>query len=203
MYILKRSPVLAFLGLLSFWVVIFLIPVAAFGITLSWERPNSGAITGYHIYYGPAGTNYLSSPKIIIDTPDETQCQITDLESGQTYEFTAISIDSTNQRESDFSPVISYTVPEFYSISAGVEGNGAVTIDSLTGIHQNVEFNCGETVEMTAVPDKGYTFICWEENGEVVSRERQYTFTAECDRNLTATFRKVNLTAVLMLLLDE
>jgi hypothetical protein len=52
------------------------------------------------------------------------------------------------------------------------------------------------------VPDKGYTFICWKENGEVVSRQKQYTFTAESDRTLTAIFRKVNLTAVMMLLLD-
>jgi hypothetical protein len=180
----------------------FLIPATALGITLSWQRPDAPDITGYHIYYGPSGTNYRSAPRVIIDSPDQTQCQITDLEPGTTYEFTATSVDSINNRESDFSPIISYTVPEFCSICAEVEGEGGVMIDSNVGVHENVTYSYGETVEMTAVPDKGYTFICWKENGEVVSRQKQYTFTAESDRTLTAIFRKVNLTAVMMLLLD-
>gem|GEM_PF-2380858 len=180
----------------------FLIPATALGITLSWQRPDSQAVTGYHIYYGSAGTNYRYDPKIIIDSPDQTQCQITGLQPGTTYEFTATSVDSINNRESDFSPALSYTVPEFCSICAGVEGEGGVMIDSNVGIHENLTYSYGEIVEMTAVPDDGYTFIYWKENGEVVSRQKQYTFTAESDRTLTATFRKVNLTAVMMLLLN-
>ena len=47
-------------------------------------------------------------------------------------------------------------------------------------------FAVGETVTLTAVPNTDYTFVNWTENGNVVSEEAVYTFTANGNRNLIA-----------------
>ena len=44
----------------------------------------------------------------------------------------------------------------------------------------------GETVTLTVVPNTDYTFVNWTENGNVVSEEAVYTFTANGNRNLIA-----------------
>ncbi len=62
----------------------------------------------------------------------------------------------------------------------------------------------GSEVTVTATPTPGYIFINWTENGTVVSKQAEYTFTVTGDRELVALFREVkNLPGVLMLLLDD
>ncbi|MCQ2308237.1 MAG: InlB B-repeat-containing protein [Bacteroidales bacterium] len=46
----------------------------------------------------------------------------------------------------------------------------------------------GTQVTATATPNAHYTFVNWTENGNVVSTDATYTFTATGDRNLTANF---------------
>lgn len=46
----------------------------------------------------------------------------------------------------------------------------------------------GASVSLTAVPNEGYKFVSWQENGQVVSSDRVYTFTASENRVLTALF---------------
>ncbi len=60
-------------------------------------------------------------------------------------------------------------------------------------------------VTLTAVPNDGYRFLHWRENGAIVSRTAEYSFLAEDGRNLTAHFAEVGtlLPGVLMLLLDD
>lgn len=55
-----------------------------------------------------------------------------------------------------------------------VTGGGAVVNDT--------------SVTMTATPNTGYRFVNWTENGEVVSTDAAYTFTANGSRTLTANF---------------
>ena len=50
------------------------------------------------------------------------------------------------------------------------------------------EYTFGQTCTVTASPNAGYTFTGWTENGNVVSSELSYTFTATADRELVATF---------------
>ena len=50
------------------------------------------------------------------------------------------------------------------------------------------EFTFGETCTVIATPRNGYTFTGWTENGEVVSNELEYSFTAINDRELVANF---------------
>ena len=46
----------------------------------------------------------------------------------------------------------------------------------------------GSTVAAGASPEIGYSFVCWMENGNIVSRDALYEFTATEDRDLTAYF---------------
>lgn len=46
----------------------------------------------------------------------------------------------------------------------------------------------GASVSLTAVPNEGYKFVSWQENGQVVSSDMVYTFTASENRVLTALF---------------
>ena len=50
------------------------------------------------------------------------------------------------------------------------------------------EYQFGETCTLTAVPNSGYTFIGWTENGVVVTNDLTYIFTATADRDLVANF---------------
>ena len=52
----------------------------------------------------------------------------------------------------------------------------------------NGEFTFGQTCTVTATPNAGYTFTGWTENGNTVSSEPSFSFTATSDRNLVANF---------------
>lgn len=49
----------------------------------------------------------------------------------------------------------------------------------------------GEVVTVNAIPDNGYRFLCWEENGVQVSIEVRFSFVAETDRTLVAAFELI------------
>lgn len=49
-------------------------------------------------------------------------------------------------------------------------------------------FALNSSVAITAVPNAGYTFTSWTENGQVVSNSSSYQFTITGNRNLTANF---------------
>ncbi len=46
----------------------------------------------------------------------------------------------------------------------------------------------GTTVTVRAVPKEGFRFLRWEENGRIVSREKEYTFDLDADKDLIALF---------------
>jgi hypothetical protein len=46
----------------------------------------------------------------------------------------------------------------------------------------------GATCSLTAIPNAGYYFVNWTENGAVVSYDATYSFTVESERNLVANF---------------
>ncbi len=52
----------------------------------------------------------------------------------------------------------------------------------------NGTYEEGATCILTAIPDPGYSFVNWTENGEVVSTESMYLFSVYNDRGLTANF---------------
>ena len=53
---------------------------------------------------------------------------------------------------------------------------------------QNGNFNYGETCVVTAMPNEGYYFVNWTENGTPVSSNASYEFVVTSDRELVANF---------------
>ena len=55
-------------------------------------------------------------------------------------------------------------------------------------------YSNGTTCTLTAIPNAGYAFIVWTENGNQVSTDATYSFTATCDRLLVAHFQEQTYT---------
>lgn len=53
-------------------------------------------------------------------------------------------------------------------------------------------FNYGGEVVLTAVPNEGYAFVNWVENGEVISTEPTYSFIATSSRNFVVNFELID-----------
>ena len=51
-------------------------------------------------------------------------------------------------------------------------------------------YQIGEEVKVIANVNEGYKFTGWLENNEIISTEKEYTFTVDKDRELTAQFEK-------------
>lgn len=49
----------------------------------------------------------------------------------------------------------------------------------------------GESITVQAQPAQGYQFIAWTEQGQTVSQQAVYTFTANANRSLVAVFQQV------------
>ena len=64
-------------------------------------------------------------------------------------------------------------------------------IDDVAIKCQGISYTLGETCVVTAIPNPGYAFVNWQENGEVVSTDAEYSFTVLEDRNLVANFTPV------------
>ena len=64
-----------------------------------------------------------------------------------------------------------------------------ITVEGGTG---SGEYEQGEEVTVTAVEDEGKTFVEWQINGESVSTEKTYTFTAKEDVCIVAVFGEAN-----------
>ena len=72
-----------------------------------------------------------------------------------------------------------------YIINVSMSPAGAGTV---TG---GGTYNEGATVTLTATPATDFEFTGWEENGNIVSNSPTYTFTAQVNRNIVATFVQI------------
>lgn len=70
-----------------------------------------------------------------------------------------------------------------YTINASTAEGGTVSGGG--------EYEQGSCVTLTAIPESEYLFMGWTENGEQVSTDENFTFTAEQDRTLVANFELV------------
>ena len=52
----------------------------------------------------------------------------------------------------------------------------------------NVNYDCGESVTLTATPNTGYKFVYWQECIAIVSTADTYTFNITANTSLTAVF---------------
>lgn len=73
-----------------------------------------------------------------------------------------------------------------YTITATVDPDGYGTVSG-AGSHQE-----GASVTLTATAGDGYKFTAWQENGQTVSTDNPYTFTASGNRAFTAVFAEAS-----------
>lgn len=104
------------------------------------------------------------------------------VQAGQTFMLTVAYTQNTTQ----------------YQVSVSAAGEGSTVIGGGGYVHNS-------WVTLTAVPQKGYAFSHWTENGQVVAGARgTYSFYATYGRTLVANFREIKpLPGVLIILLGE
>lgn len=78
--------------------------------------------------------------------------------------------------------------PQNYTISVSANPTNAGTATG-GGTYQQ-----GQSCTVSATANNGYTFTNWTENGNVVSTNRNYTFTVNGNRTLVANFTQQNYT---------
>lgn len=80
-------------------------------VTLYWDKPDDDRIAGYKVYYGKSGEEYKNAAKQTVNDTDQNNCDITGLEPGEVYAFSATSVDGDGN-ESDFSEELFFNVSE-------------------------------------------------------------------------------------------
>ena len=96
------------------------------------------------------------------------------------------SLDSFGENE----PYSQLAAMDFYSYS----NNSTIRIDNIcmkevfSEMDEDGRFKNGNICVVTATPNEGATFVGWEENGEIVSTDQEYSFTFTEKTTLTANF---------------
>ena len=72
------------------------------------------------------------------------------------------------------------TEPVYITVSVNPAQAGTVNGDG--------EYDFGETCTLSVTPNEGYFFIGWTENGEMISSELEFSFSATSDREFVANF---------------
>lgn len=88
----------------------------------------------------------------------------------------------------------SFTVTEARTLVANFELNNytiTATANPVEGgtITGAGTYNYGETATLSVTLNENYTFVCWTENGNVVSTDVMYSFEVTSDRNLVANLQ--------------
>ena len=185
-----------FVGWMENGVVVSTQPVYTFTVERSRNLTAVFALKKYtvSISVNPAGSGEVSGGGVYdVDTVVTVSAQ-----AGEGYAFTRWTQDGedvgtgpeysfTLERDTSLSAVMNKL--HVISVDAGEDGGGTV---SGGGTYLD-----GQTVTVAAVAGDGYVFAGWTENGKTVSTDEVYTFAANADRALAASF--VRLYAVTLL----
>ena len=145
-----------------------------YNITATVDPANSGTISGNNSPY-TYGANVslaaIANPGFaFINWTDEDANVVS---TNTTYQF---AVDGNRSFVAHFE-VEQYTI----AASANPSQGGSVTGDGT--------FTYGQQVSLSATPNTGYNFVNWTENGNVVSTNANYSFTATTSRTLVANFQ--------------
>ena len=79
--------------------------------------------------------------------------------------------------------------PVTNELNEGVYHIGVTSNPTIGGVTTGAgDYNSGQTCTLTAIPNPGYTFVSWTENGVPQSNASVYSFTVTADRDLVANF---------------
>ena len=182
--------------------MIFASGASAASVTLAWDQPDSSAVQGYHIYYGPSdeGSAYKEKDPKTIDSADQTQYVIEELEPGVEYLFAATSHDG-NGNQSDFSEEIAYEVPvsiSTHDVALAVSGSEGGWI-----LHPNGEctsgciiaFDSGSSAEFSFQSNTGYEVSDVMVDDASIGAVATYTLdNISEDHSITASFDRIRHT---------
>lgn len=108
--------------------------------------------------------------------------------SGSNYEYTAnwqaIYYETTPNTPINAGATGGVTPPTTYTIAVSASPANAGTVTGGGSYEQ------GASVTVTATANNGYTFQNWTENGNIVSTNAAYTFSATANRTLVANFQQ-------------
>jgi len=103
--------------------------------------------------------------------------------------------DNTNYNPSSPSSSSSFTATvknQLIVTKAAVDGSYSITVSADPTYAGTVtgggDYSFGDVCTLTAVPNPGYYFTGWTENGQVVSTDRELSFSVIENRTLVATF---------------
>ena len=100
-------------------------------------------------------------------------------------------IESTNKTEEVVIDSNKHIVADFnirrYSIDKNIIGNGRIELSP-----SNNKYECGDLVEVTAIPDKGYKFDHWEDDLNISTNPESINIYE--NKNITAVFTKKKYT---------
>ena len=103
-----------------------------------------------------------------------------------------ISDDGVQIVDADGNVAKDVTLTKGITINATASSKEAGTVEGAGCYAQGA----GTTVKLKAIPNEGYEFVSWTENGQIVSDKAAYEFSLQDERTLVANFRKKKFTII-------
>ncbi len=145
------------------------------------EMADLGVNLSYHCWFDQditsAQTGLLGDGNIMLDA--------TALEDGE--HIVRIYLEGSNVSAPQSYVFVKGSEAPVYEITTTVIPANAGTVTGAGAYYE------GNTCTLTAIPNEGCGFVCWQENGNVVSQERVYTFNVTGNRTLVALFSGLNV----------
>jgi len=149
----------------------------SYTISTSVSPGGSGTITGLN-----PGGNYDHGDLVSLTAVPNTGFSFINWTDGSSVLSSDVNLTFTTESDSNITANFEL---KSYTISTSVSPGGSGTI---TGLNSGGNYDHGDLVSLTAVPNTGFSFINWTDPSGVLSTDVNLTFTAEDDSNITANF---------------
>lgn len=144
---------------------------------ISLTSDGNGTVEGSGTYNHFSTANVIAAPNTGYHFVNWTDENGTEVNTSATFSF---EVDGARNLTANFA-INSYSVATADAEHGSVSGGGT--------------YNYSDTCTLVAMPDKGYHFVGWEEDGTIVSENANYRFQVSGNRNLKAIF-EINMYTV-------